>query len=43
MFYINRAGNGNPPPVKPRRSEVPQEQDPVDDTQPADVPPAQPK
>lgn len=31
-FFINQTGNGNPPPKKPRRQEVPVEQDPIDDT-----------
>jgi hypothetical protein len=30
MFYINQTGNGNPPPNKPKRSQVPVEQDPID-------------
>lgn len=38
MLKINQTGNGNPPPNKPRRSEVPKEQEPVQE-----VPVEQPK
>lgn len=30
MLKINKTGNGNPPPKKPRREQVPVETDPVD-------------
>jgi hypothetical protein len=39
-FAILRAGNGNPPPVKPRRSEAPV--DDQDETPPVETP-AEPK
>lgn len=39
-FAICQAGNGNPPPVKPRRQEAPV--DDQDETPPA-TPPAEPK
>lgn len=39
-FAIFQAGNGEPPPVKPRRSEAPV--DDQDETPPA-TPPAEPK